>query len=59
MSPLLVWEGPGEVPNFCPQGCGGITEDVYGGPCKSCWAKVDASPDDDDEYDDEYDDDYS
>ena len=41
MSPLLVWEGAGEVPNFCPEGCGGITEDVYGGPCKACWARVD------------------
>jgi hypothetical protein len=47
------------VPNFCPQGCGGITEDVYGGPCKACWAKVDARPDVDDDPDDEYDDDYS
>lgn len=50
MSPILVWEGPGEVPNFCPQGCGGITEDVYGGPCKACWAAVDADPNIDDEH---------
>lgn len=42
MSPLLTWEGTGDVPNFCPEGCGGITEDVYGGPCKTCWAEVDA-----------------
>jgi hypothetical protein len=41
MSPVITWEGTGEVPNFCPQGCGGITEDVYGGPCKACWAEVD------------------
>ena len=27
MSPLLTWEGTGEVPNFCPEGCGGITEE--------------------------------
>jgi predicted NAD/FAD-binding protein len=37
----MTWEGTGEVPNFCPEGCGGITEDVYGGPCKDCWAEVD------------------
>lgn len=26
---------------WCPQGCGGATEDPYGGPCKACWRKVD------------------
>lgn len=36
-----MWEGAGEVPNFCPQGCGGISEDPYGGPCRACWAEVD------------------
>lgn len=40
MSPLLTWEGEGEVPNFCPEGCGGLTEDPYGGPCKACWDAV-------------------
>lgn len=25
---------------WCPQGCGGTTEDPYGGPCKACWDKV-------------------
>jgi hypothetical protein len=40
MSPILTWEGAGEVPNFCPQGCGGISEDPYGGPCKACWAEA-------------------
>ena len=40
MSPILVWEGTGEVPNFCPEGCGGLTEDPYGGPCKACWDAV-------------------
>lgn len=45
VSPILVWEGPGEVPNFCPEGCGGISEDPYGGPCKACWDAVDARPD--------------
>lgn len=29
-----------EIPNFCPQGCGGLTEDPYGGPCKRCWGAV-------------------
>lgn len=24
----------------CPNACGGLTEDPYGGPCKTCWAKV-------------------
>ena len=44
MSPVLVWEGPaGEMPDFCPEGCGGVTEDPYGGPCKACWARVDAT----------------
>lgn len=23
----------------CPT-CGGVTEDVYGGPCYDCWAEV-------------------
>lgn len=43
MIPLLTWEGTGDVPNFCPEGCGGVTEDRYGGPCKACWAAVDAA----------------
>lgn len=48
MSPLLTWEGTGEVPNFCPEGCGGLTEDPYGGPCRACWDKIGktASPED-------------
>lgn len=40
MSPLLTWEGTGDVPNFCPNGCGGISEDPYGGPCQACWDAV-------------------
>lgn len=24
----------------CPMGCGGKTEDPYGGPCKACWAST-------------------
>jgi len=36
---------PGEriarlLPDFCPGGCGGLTEDPYGGPCRACWDKV-------------------
>lgn len=53
MSPLLVWEGSGEVPNFCPEGCGGITEDPYGGPCKTCWDKVGAGKNIDEHSDDD------
>src|ERR1700685_1243488 len=57
MARILVWEGPGEVPNFCPEGCGGITEDRYGGPCKACWDAVGKRPDvDDDPYDGDDDD---
>ena len=48
MSAILTWEGTGDVPNFCPQGCGGISEDPYGGPCKACWDAVDI---DNDPYD--------
>jgi len=25
----------------CPMGCGGTTEDVYGGPCAACWRVTD------------------
>jgi len=53
VSPLLVWEGSGEVPNFCPEGCGGITEDPYGGPCKTCWDKVGAGKNIDEHSDDD------
>ncbi|WP_068924986.1 hypothetical protein [Planobispora rosea] len=28
-------------PHPCPQGCGRMTEDPYGGPCRACW---DAAP---------------
>lgn len=45
MSPILVWEGTGDVPNFCPQGCGGLTEDPYGGPCQACWDAAGKSTD--------------
>jgi hypothetical protein len=39
--PIFTWEGPAdEMPNFCPNGCGGVTEDPYGGPCKACWREI-------------------
>ena len=28
------------MPDFCPNGCGGVTEDPYGGPCQACWDAV-------------------
>lgn len=31
---------PEGSPDPCPNACGGLTEDPYGGPCKACWAKV-------------------
>lgn len=24
----------------CPMGCGGLTDDPYGGPCTRCWNAV-------------------
>jgi hypothetical protein len=29
----------------CPQACGRMTEDPYGGPCSHCWAALDAVDD--------------
>lgn len=29
---------PEGSPDPCPNACGGLTEDPYGGPCKACWA---------------------
>lgn len=31
---------PEGSPDPCPNACGGLTEDPYGGPCKACWAAV-------------------
>jgi len=31
---------PEGSPDPCPNACGGLTEDPYGGPCKACWSKV-------------------
>lgn len=28
----------------CPMGCGGMTDDVAGGPCSSCWDAVPVDP---------------
>ena len=39
--PTLVFELPEGSPDPCPNACGGLTEDPYGGPCKACWAKTD------------------
>ena len=27
----------------CPMGCGGLTDDPYGGPCRTCWSNAPAS----------------
>lgn len=24
----------------CPQGCGNLTDDPYGGPCTDCWNAI-------------------
>lgn len=31
---------PEGSPDPCPNACGGLTEDPYGGPCKACWRQV-------------------
>lgn len=36
---------PDDTPDPCPNACGRLTEDPYGGPCKQCWAQV-GGPDD-------------
>ncbi len=36
-----AWREPGpRATEPCPQGCGGNTEDPYGGPCNACWLEV-------------------
>lgn len=35
---ILEFELPEGSPDPCPNACGGLTEDPYGGPCKACWA---------------------
>lgn len=36
----IVWENLPDGVQPCPQGCGGLTEDPYGGPCRACWDAV-------------------
>lgn len=36
----IVWENLPDGAQPCPQGCGGLTEDPYGGPCRACWDAV-------------------
>jgi hypothetical protein len=47
---ILEFVLPEGSPDPCPNACGGLTEDPYGGPCKACWAKV-SHRDDYDDYD--------
>lgn len=35
----------------CPMGCGGLTDDPYGGPCERCWASAPKSSATGDELD--------
>lgn len=44
--PTLEFVLPEGSPDPCPNACGGLTEDPYGGPCKACWAKVGRGDDD-------------
>ena len=48
--PTPDFELPEGSPDPCPNACGGLTEDPYGGPCKACWAAV-PGPYDEDEQD--------
>jgi len=50
--PTLEFVLPEGSPDPCPNACGSLTEDPYGGPCKACWAKATEQAeawDDDDE----------
>lgn len=50
---VYEWEFPADSDAWpCPEACGGLTDDPYGGPCSDCWKAVTIShrfPDDDDE----------
>jgi hypothetical protein len=38
----MEWIVPADVDiTPCPEGCGGLTEDPYGGPCSACWRRID------------------
>lgn len=36
----IIWEDLPDDAWPCPMGCGGLTEDPYGGPCRACWDAV-------------------
>lgn len=40
---------PEGSPDPCPNACGRLTEDPYGGPCKACWNAVCRDDDEEDE----------
>lgn len=40
MTPTFEFVLPEGSNDPCPNACGGLTEDPYGGPCKSCWANT-------------------
>jgi hypothetical protein len=43
LSGTFEWVVPADVDiTPCPEGCGGLTEDPYGGPCAACWRRIDA-----------------
>jgi hypothetical protein len=48
--PTLEFVLPEGSPDPCPNACGGLTEDPYGGPCKACWAQVGRDEGDWDDY---------
>jgi hypothetical protein len=37
---ILEFVLPEGSPEPCPNACGGLTEDPYGGPCQNCWRDV-------------------
>ncbi len=41
-SPVAVEDDDDLTADFdpCPGGCGGITDDPYGGPCTNCWNAI-------------------
>jgi len=45
---ILRFELPEGSPDPCPNACGGLTEDPYGGPCEACWARVGRDDEDED-----------
>lgn len=50
--PTYEWTVPADVDiDPCPQGCGGLTDDPYGGPCSSCWAELDHNGTEEDDQD--------